>query len=125
MNDEEIIIIKDNLETSEIHPLEQARKYQFRLMDACKNNPKRSVLLNSEGKHKNKFSFPFCHFVILSNITQDQIERLEEPNLYDIFKPENTLYRNQLKDLEDSPPEKIRRKFKDFFDPMVANFSFY
>jgi hypothetical protein len=117
VNDKDILISKDDRETHEIHPLEQARKYQWRLVDACVNNPKRSLLFNHEGIHKNKFSFPFCHFVILSNISRDQIERQEELNLYDIFKPENTLYRDQLKDLELSPPEKIQKKFMDFFDP--------
>ena len=48
-------------------------------------------LLHHDGKYKNRFIFPFCHFVVLSNISRDNIERLEEVNLYEIFKPENTI----------------------------------
>ena len=118
LNDKEILVVRDNRETYEIHPLEQARKYQWRLVGACENSPKRSLLFNEKGRYKNKFSFPFCHFVILSNISKDQIERREEPKLYEIFKPENTLYRNQLMDLKkDASPEKIKKTFAGFFDP--------
>jgi len=118
INDKDILLVRDNRETYEIHPLEQALKYQWRLVDACRNSPKRSLLFNEEGKYKNKFSFPFCHFVILSNISRDQIERREEPNLYDIFKPENTLYRDQLMALKkDASPEKLRQTMRNFFDP--------
>lgn len=117
INDKEILIVRDNRETYEIHPLEQARKYQWRLVGACEHSPKRSLLFNDKGIHKNKFSFPFCHFVILPNISRDNIERREEPNLYEIFKPENTLYRDQLIKLKDASPEKLRQTIKGFFDP--------
>jgi hypothetical protein len=117
VNDKDVLIIKDNRETHDIHPLEQARKYQWRLVDACINNPKRSLLFHHDGIHKNKFVFPFCHFVILSNISRDNIERREEPNLYEIFKPENTLYRDQLLDLENASQDKLRKTIMGFFDP--------
>lgn len=118
LNDKEILIVRDNRETYEIHPLEQARKYQWRLVGACDHSPKRSLICNDEGIHKNKFSFPFCHFVILSNISRDQIERREEPDLYQIFKPENTLFRDQLMELKkDASPEKLRQIIMQFFDP--------
>jgi hypothetical protein len=92
-------------------------KYQWRLKDACEHSPKCSLLLHHEGIHQNKFIFPFCHFVILSNITRDRIDRQEEPNLFDIFKPENTLYRDQMLLLKDASPEKIKLTFMRFFDP--------
>ncbi|PKL58195.1 MAG: hypothetical protein CVV34_03585, partial [Methanomicrobiales archaeon HGW-Methanomicrobiales-5] len=118
LNDKEILIVRDNRETYEIHPLEQALKYQWRLVGACDHSPKRSLICNEQGIHKNKFSFPFCHFVILSNITRDQIDRYKELDLYQIFKPENTLYRDQLIDLKkDASPEKLRQVFMRFFDP--------
>jgi hypothetical protein len=117
-NDKDILLIRDNREVHEIHPLEQARKYQWRLAAACVQNPKRSLLFKDDGIYKNKFSFPFCHFVILSKISRDQIERLEEPNLYEIFKPENTLYRDQLLNLKDASPEKLKEILKGFFDPL-------
>ena len=117
VNDKEIHLIRDNREVCDIHPLEQALKYQWRLVSACENSPKRSLLFRQEGIHKNKFFFPFCHFVILSNITRDRIERQEEPNLYEIFKPENTLFRDQMLNLKEASPEKIKKTFMQFFEP--------
>jgi len=106
----------DNGDEIHEHPLRQALRYQWRLYGVCRNDPRGSSLLHREGKHKNKVVFPFCHFVILSNITQDNIESLEGSNLYDIFRPENTLFRNQLLKLKGSSPEKIRSKFLEFFN---------
>jgi hypothetical protein len=116
-NDNEIVINNDNRERNEIHPLEQARKYQWRLVGVCEKHPNRSLLLHSDGQHKNKFIFPFCHFVVLSNITRDTIERHQEHDLYKIFRPENTMYRDELVGLENASPEKLRKSLEKYFDP--------
>jgi len=99
------------------HPLKQAWDYLWRLYGVCEKDPRGSLLLNLEGEFKNRVSFPFCHFIVLSNITRDNIERLEEPDLYTVFKPENTLYRDQMVDLKKAAPEKIRSTFENFFYP--------
>ena len=77
-------------------------------------------LLHHDGKYKNQFIFPFCHFVVLSNISRDNIERLEEVNLYEIFKPENTIYRDQMVNLKDASPRKIRSTLVNLCYPFWA-----
>ena len=57
---------------------------------------------------------------MLSNISRDNIERLEEVNLYEIFKPENTIYRDQMVNLKDALPEKIRSTLVNLCYPFWA-----
>lgn len=90
------------------HPLRQALEYQWRLSDACKNYPHATLLIHQEGKHKDKFIFPFCHYVVLSNITRDSIERIEDLDYYEIFRPDNTIFRDQMLEMKDASPDKIR-----------------
>lgn len=99
------------------HPLRQALNYQWKLYGICEKDPRVSSLLNLEGEFKNRVIFPFCHFVVLSNISQDTIENVVEPDYYKIFKPENTLFRNQMLSLKNAPSEKIRSTFVNFFYP--------
>ncbi|MGD1004644.1 MAG: 3'-5' exonuclease [Methanoregulaceae archaeon] len=113
----EITVISDNRERQEIHPLEQARNYMWRLARACEKSPSRSLLLHQNGLHKNKFFFPFCHFVVLSNITRDNILRRKDQNVSEIFKMDNTLFRDELVALENASPEELRNTLMRFFDP--------
>jgi hypothetical protein len=116
-NHSEITVNTDNSERQEIHPLEQARNYMWRLAGACEKSPNRSLLLHQEGPKKNKFFFPFCHFVVLSNITRDNILRRKEQDVSEIFKMDNTLFRDELVALENASPEVIRNTLMRFFDP--------
>lgn len=116
-SDTEIVINFERHEKKEIHPLAQARNYQWRLARICEKNPKRSLLLHQEGKYQGKFIFPFCHFVVLSNISRDNIDRKNEKDLYTIFRPENTLYRDELIGLEEASPNTLRQVLKRFFNP--------
>lgn len=112
-----ITINSDNRERQEIHPLEQARNYMWRLARACEKSPLRSLLLHKEGPHKNKFIFPFCHFVVLSNISRDNISRRKDQDISQIFKMDNTLFRDELIALENSSADDIRSTLMRFFDP--------
>jgi len=116
-SDTEVVTLFDNRECNEVHPLAQARGYQWRLARTCEKSMNRSLLLHHDGPYKDKFSFPFCHFVVLSNISRDNIERHKEHNLYEVFRPENTLYRDELVALEDASPGEIQRTLRRFFDP--------
>ena len=89
----------------------------WRLARACEHSECRSDLLNKEGPHKNKFIFPFCHFVVLSNITRDNVLRRKDQNISEIFKMDNTLFRDELVGLENASPEEIRNTLMRFFDP--------
>ncbi len=116
-SDTEVVTYFDNRERTEVHPLAQAWGYQWRLARTCVKSHKRSLLLHQDGKYKDKFIFPFCHFVVLSNISRDNIERRKEHNLYEVFRPENTLYRDELVALEDATPEELQKTLKRFFNP--------
>jgi hypothetical protein len=116
-SDTEVITNFDNRERKEVHPLAQARAYQWRLARVCEKNPKRSLLLYQSGQYKDKFIFPFCHFVVLSNISRENIDRKKEHDMYTIFRPENTLYRDELVALEDASPAELRKTLIRFFNP--------
>lgn len=116
-SDSEVVVNFEGSEKKEVHPLAQARAYQWRLARICDKNPKRQQLIHADGKYQGKFIFPFCHFVVLSNISRDNIDRKNEQNLYTIFRPENTLFRDELVALEDATPEMLRRTLLRFFDP--------
>jgi len=116
-NHSEITINFDDRERQETHPLEQARNYMWRLARACEKSPTRAELLAQEGHHKNKFFFPFCHFVVLSNISRDNILRRKDQDIAEIFKTDNTLFRDELVALENASPEELRNTLMRFFDP--------
>ncbi len=116
-NHSEITVNINDRERQEIHPLEQARNYMWRLAGACENSPNRSQLFHQDGPRKNKFFFPFCHFVVLSNISRDNILRRKDQNVAEIFKTDTTLFRDELVDLEDASAEEIRNTLMRFFDP--------
>lgn len=116
-NHSEITVNIDDRPRQEIHPLEQARNYMWRLFRACENSPNRSQLLRQDGRYKNKFFFPFCHFVVLSNISRDNILKRKDQTVSEIFKTDNTLFRDELVTLENASPEEIRNTLMRFFDP--------
>jgi hypothetical protein len=104
----QITVLFKEREKSFKHPLRQALEYQWKLSDACENYPHASMLLHHEGKFKDKFIFPFCHYVVLSNITRDNIDRVEEVDYFSIFKPDNTIFRDQMLEMKDASPDRIR-----------------
>jgi hypothetical protein len=116
-NDFEIVINDNGREKREIHPLEQARNYQWRLVRACEKNPNFTHLLHKDGPHKNRFIFPFVHFVILSNITQKQLKSQAGNDFSLIFRPENTMTRDVLLALEQASGDVISKALVSYFDP--------
>ena len=89
----------------------------WRLARACEKSPNRSLLLHKDGPYKNKFFFPFCHFVVLSNITRDNILRRKDQNVAEIFKMDNTLFRDELGLLKMHLLMRSRNTLMRFFDP--------
>jgi hypothetical protein len=115
VDNNEVIVVENHRMKSETHPLTQAWKYLWELYGICENDPRVSALLNHEGKYKNKIGFPFCHLVVLSNITRDNIDRIVEQDLYKVFNPEKTIFRDQMLHLKKESSEKIRSVFENFF----------
>jgi len=116
-NNLKITINDHGLVRQDTHPLEQARNYMWMLARVCEKSPYRSNLLHKDGPYKNKFFFPFCHFVVLSNISQDSILRHKNQNVSEIFKMDNTLFKEELWALENASPEEIRNTLIRFFHP--------
>ncbi len=116
-NDDCIVINDNNCEKIEPNPLKQAWNYQWTLVRRCDRNPKKSILLENDGLYKNKFIFPFWHFAVLSNISQDDLEQCADGSLFSIFRPENTMYENELIGLEGASSEEIRNTLIKYFHP--------
>ena len=75
-------IIPDGIPKSVINPLEQARQYAHQVVNALERDKQ---LVQNEGKHLGKLSFPWSYGVVFSNITRKQFKDAEldkaiEPN---------------------------------------------
>ena len=75
-------IIPDGIPKSVINPLEQARQYAHQVVNALERDKQ---LVQIEGKHLGKLSFPWSYGVVFSNITRKQfkdaeLDRAIEPN---------------------------------------------
>ena len=116
-NDSEIHLDDNGKEHREIHPVEQARRYMWELVNICKRNPESYELLNRDGRYKNKFIFPFGHLAILSNITYTQLQNHETGDLTKIFRDYNVICRDVLLKWESEDEETIVRTIRQYFDP--------
>jgi hypothetical protein len=56
------------------HPVRQARDYQYELVDTARRHPESAALLQSQGAHGGRFTFPFGHLVVLNNCTRQQLD---------------------------------------------------
>lgn len=99
------------------HPLRQARGYKWNLVEECKKHPEYRELLQSRGEHEKQFAFPFGNFVIMSNMTADNLKNHSTGDLTKIFRPENIAPRDALLAWEHMSGEEIRQELKRFFDP--------
>lgn len=117
VNESEVVTLYNDRPKTELHPLSQARNYQWRLVKACEKNPRFSTLLHKEGPLQNRFIFPFGHFVILSNITSNQLRNFNGHDLSVVFRPENTMTRDLLVALENASPQEIAERLRMYFDP--------
>jgi Txe/YoeB family toxin of Txe-Axe toxin-antitoxin module len=115
-NDAEVTI-DDEVPRIESHPLAQAREYMWKLSRECQHNPLFNQLINSEGKYKGKFIFPFGHMVILSNISHDQLKKNPHGDLSQVFRDVNTITRDKLIQLENATSEEIKHEIINHFDP--------
>jgi hypothetical protein len=119
-NPKEITLLeRDNSSVKRLHPLEQARKYKFSLMDACREHPAfKELLVTTRGnQYEGRFIFPFGHFAVLSNITSKQLKEHKIGNLGIIFPPSKIITRDGLETLEQLSSDEFRNKLESFFDP--------
>ncbi|KST67286.1 nuclease-related domain-containing DEAD/DEAH box helicase [Mastigocoleus testarum] len=101
------------------HPVRQARDYMYSLMDKCREHYHGKRLLQKEGKHQNKFIFPFGHFAVLSNITQSQLQQHDVGDLTEVFPSNKVVPRDVLESwMDDSfSCEDLCEVIKTFFNP--------
>lgn len=105
--------------TQHRHPIRQAREYMYDLMDRLRKLPGGQRLLDGPGEHENRFRFPFSHFVVLSNITAEQLTRSAAGDMSTLFPPSKVITRDQLLTWEAEEPSEaqLKDRLKSCFDP--------
>lgn len=97
------------------HPIEQARKYMFRLLEFCRENEAALPLIRQEGPYKGRFFFPFGHIAVLSNIRKSQLG--EHPQLEKIFPLDRVMTRDRLDSWEKMNGNQVLEELMACFDP--------
>ncbi len=105
-------------EAIEKHPLRQARDYMFGLMDRCREHANAKNLIHRIGAHEGKFLFPFGHFVVMNNMTREQIESFASAGNESFVTKQNSLARDELLALEQADFQSIENTLRTFFDPV-------
>ncbi|MFO7907217.1 MAG: 3'-5' exonuclease [Planctomycetota bacterium] len=113
-DNENIVLESRGQDSSQMHPLRQARNYMYRLMDTCRENPDFQLLLNKNGAYRGRFAFPFGYFAILSNITSEQ---LRTRGLTTVFPPARVATRDVVERWMDLDQEDLIQTLKAFFNP--------
>lgn len=96
------------------HPVRQARDYQYGLMDIARLHSRTAALLNTDGSHDGRFSFPFGHVAFLNNCSRS---KLDECGLSDVFPADQNVSGDELDVLADLDARQILNTLKGFFDP--------
>lgn len=105
-------------EAIEKHPLRQARDYMFGLMDRCRKHAHAKHLIHRSGVREGKFLFPFGHFVVMNNMTREQIESFADSGNDSFVTRQNSLARDELLALEEADTQSIENTLQKFFDPV-------
>lgn len=97
------------------HPVWQAKKYKFDIMNCCKADDYLSSLLcHVAGEYQGKFKFPFGHVAYLHNINSQQLEEL---GLQAVFPEERVITKDRLESWQGLSGQQLRDKLKPFFTP--------
>lgn len=97
------------------HPIRQARRYMFNLLDRCKSEA--PVLLRQEGPYAGKLYFPLAHCVILTQISKQQLENHPSENLRRLFPIENTITNDILAEWAELSSVNLLECMRIHFDP--------
>jgi|694.fasta_scaffold119510_6 hypothetical protein len=97
------------------HPLEQAERYKYALMDKLKQE---SILLNSDPGHFGKLSFPLGRCAVMTGMRRKEIEQsdLLGPDLSAVFTDESILFAEDIEEWRDLTDREVTRQFWDLFD---------
>ncbi len=99
------------------HPIEQARQYMWSLHDFCRKSPYSKPLLQEAGRYEGKFRFPFSCMGILSNVTEQTLQRHANDNVRLAFPTNRVALKDDLDRWETLDCDQLRTLMKGFFDP--------
>ena len=99
-DDNRVMVRQDGGPVRKDHPRQQARKYQYDLMDEARRQSFAQILLHSRGEKAGNFLFPFGHLALLANITRDQLERSVKPAVRQAFSTPRDVTRDVMEEWE-------------------------
>jgi Nuclease-related domain/UvrD-like helicase C-terminal domain/AAA domain len=100
-------IIPDGIPKNVINPLEQARQYAHKVVNALERDP---PLVQADGKHQGKLAFPWSYGVVFTNITRKQFDAAE---LHHAIEPHRVVCQDEM--LESVGPEDLQARLWDMF----------
>jgi len=97
------------------HPLEQAERYKYALMDKLKNE---SILLNNDPNHLGKLSFPLGRCAVMTGMQRQEILQADllGPELSAVFNDESIAFVDDIERWKDLSDREMTRQFWDLFD---------
>jgi len=97
------------------HPLEQAERYKYALMDKLKQE---SILLNTDSSHLGKLCFPLGRCAVMTGMHRKEVEQsdLLGPDLSAVFTDESILFAEDIEEWRDLSDREVTRQFWDLFD---------
>jgi hypothetical protein len=99
------------------HPRQQARRYQYELMDEARRQQFARILLHPNGEREGNFLFPFGHLALLTNITRDQLDRSDKPSVRRAFSTRRDVTRDVLQEWEGLNGAELMEALQGRFDP--------
>ncbi|WP_088345529.1 MULTISPECIES: nuclease-related domain-containing DEAD/DEAH box helicase [Rhodomicrobium] len=116
--DQERVVVNENGgQVRRDHPLQQARKYQYELMDEARRQDFAKCLLHQGGERLGNFLFPFGHFALLTNITREQLDKSDKPAVRQAFSSRRDVTRDVMEEWEALGGEALLLALQARFDP--------
>jgi len=97
------------------HPLEQAERYKYALMDKFKQE---SILLNTDPSHLGKLCFPLGRCAVMTGLQRREVLQsdLLGPDLNAVFGVESIAFADDIERWKDLSDREVTRQFWDLFD---------
>ena len=112
-----VLVRQDGGAVRKDHPRQQARNYQYNLMDEARRHSFAAILLHSGGERAGNFVFPFGHLALLTNITQDQLDRSDKASVRRAFSTPHDVTRDVLEEWENLSGADLLRALQVRFKP--------
>jgi hypothetical protein len=103
----EWVIAPDGVPKTVASPLEQARQYAHQIVNALERDPQ---LVQADGRHAGKLTFPWSYGVVLANISRKQFDDSE---LRQALEPQRVICQDEM--LESADPEDLQSRLWDMF----------